>query len=237
MKILTIESPTHGTHRVLLDDDDYDRVMVMGKWNLLKVRSTFYVLAQSGSWNYLHRFIMKEELEKSPKGMVVDHINGNGLDNRKENLRVCTVAQNNQNGPPQGKIKFRGVNQHGSNYRAQIWTPKAINIGTFPTIEEAALAYDKKAKEHFGEFATLNFPDGPPPDVVQKIVEGQEEYQKIKKSRQAERQSSQDGVMWSKRYQRWQPTIYINGKRKHLGTFKTEQEAIDARLAAEREQL
>ena len=101
------------------------------------------------------------------------------------------------------------------------------------TAEEAALAYDKKVKELHGEFATLNFPDGPSPDVIQKIVEGQEEYQKIVKPRQAERQSKQRGVWWHKQSQRWRAVIKISGKQKHLGYFKTEQEAIDVRLAAD----
>ena len=250
MKKLKIESETHGTHYIKLDDDDYDRVMATGKWGIYSSsrHNTFYVGTHTPTDKNgkrktlrLHRFIMKEELENAPKGMVVDHINGDGLDNRRENLRVCAQAENarNRNVPPKGKVPYYGVGITPKSKTKRYWVSicadkKHVHVGCYYTAEEAAVAYDKKAKELHGEFATLNFPDGPPPDVIQKIVEGQEEYQKIKKSRsQAPKQSKQKGVYWNKQSQRWQPVIYINGKHKHLGSFKTEQEAIDGRLAAE----
>jgi len=204
MKTLTIESKTHGTHHVLLDDEDYDRVVAEGKWYINKSyrREVFYVMrktprGENGKQKtiHLHRFIMD-----APKGKVVDHINGDGRDNRKENLRICTNTENsrNCNRPPQGKVSYHGVRhlsgEKTKRYHVLIrFQGKKNSGGVFFTAEEAAVAYDKLAKEHHGEFATLNFPDGVPPDVMQKIIAGQKEYKEIVKSRpRAKKQSKHD---------------------------------------------
>ena len=240
MKTLTIESKTHGTHHVLLDDEDYDRVVTEGKWHIHKDphRGVFYVRTNTYENRkqtaiYLHRFIMD-----APKGKVVDHINGDGRDNRKENLRICTKLENmrNRNTPPRGEVGYYGVTDHAihqyaKNYRVAIrFQKKYIHGGMFFTAEEAAMEYDKLAKEYHGEFLTLNFPDGVPPDVMQKIIAGQKEYEKIRKYRPTEKQSKQKGVNWSKRDKVWQARLGT----KYLGRFKTEEEAIAVRLRAER---
>ena len=241
MKTLTIESKTHGTHHVLLDDEDYDRVVAEGKWYIQKDsrREVFYVRRatyENGKQKmiHLHRFIVD-----APKGKVVDHINGDGRDNRKENLRICTHAENvrNRNTPPRGKVGYYGVNYSTvktvKKYEASLkGAPKKIFGGLFFTAEEAAVAYDELAKKHHREFATLNFPNGVPPDVMQKIIEGQKEYEKIRKHRPVEKQSKQKGVSWQKNSRKkWRARL---GK-KCIGYFKTEEEAIAARLRAERE--
>jgi hypothetical protein len=242
MKTLTIESKTHGTHHVLLDDEDYDRVVAEGKWCIGKDRSrgVFYVRRatpadENGKQKaiLLHRFIMD-----APRGKVIDHINGDGRDNRKENLRICTIAENsrNCNRPPQGKVGYHGVirrrwRQTKKYYVLIRFQGKRHSGGGFFTAEEAAMEYDKLAREHHGEFATLNFPDGVPPDVMQKIVAGQKEYEEIRCRRPAEKQSNQKGVCWHKNYKKWRAQL----RRKCLGYFKTEEEAIAARLRAERE--
>lgn len=100
----------------------------------------------------LHRFI-----RESPPGMLIDHVNGNHLDCRLQNLRVCTTAQNTQNSPMlrTNKTGYRGVsyNAKRGKYRAVIMcNKKYINLGYFNTPEEAADIYNKKAKELFGEF-------------------------------------------------------------------------------------
>lgn len=245
MKKLIIESKTHGTKEVLLDDEDYDRVIQRGKWKLNRSKrkhsdDVFYVSTNGrkgvGGRVELHRFIMN-----APKGMVVDHINHNGLDNRKENLRICTHKENTRNSRASyGKVAFKGVTDKSCDHRplpycAEIKRKNSGKfIGYYATPEEAAIAYDEAAKEEFGEFAHINFPDGPPADVIHKVVKGREKYEKWKKSQQAEKQSPQAGVCWNVNRKYWHAEIQRNNKRIHLGNFETEGEAIAVRLAAEK---
>jgi hypothetical protein len=101
----------------------------------------------------------------------IDHINGDGLDNRDENLRPCTVSQNiaNSRGDKIGKkwSKYKGVvfrpevkgDKGGKQWKVRIgFQNTVVHIGSFSTEEEAARAYDRKAVELFGEFAHVNFP-------------------------------------------------------------------------------
>jgi hypothetical protein len=97
---------------------------------------------------------------------IVDHINGNGLDNRKENLRVVTVVENARNS--RGKVRSRKSQYKGVSFcigRKSPWRATIEagghgqkHLGYFSTEEEAARAYDQAAAEVFGEFAFLNFP-------------------------------------------------------------------------------
>jgi hypothetical protein len=105
---------------------------------------------------YMHR-----ELMCAQKGQEVDHINGNRLDNRRENLRLATRSQNAKNvgKKPSNKSGFKGVHKHGRNnsWVAQISVEnKMIHLGSFKTPEEAALAYNAAAQRLHGEFANFN---------------------------------------------------------------------------------
>lgn len=109
---------------------------------------------------YLHRLIAR-----CPKGMTVDHINGDTLDNRKSNLRVCSQANNvcNQSKHKDGiTSKYKGVHIHTQNgkWTAQVqYRGKKKYLGLFKTEVEAALARDRAAKELHGQYASLNFPE------------------------------------------------------------------------------
>jgi len=112
----------------------------------------------------MHRFIMDP-----PEGMVVDHRNGNRLDNRRSNLRVCTQKQNTHNSRPKGKSsRFKGVcyDKARGQWMAPVRSPdgKDIHTGRFDDEVEAAKAHDRLARELHGEFAYLNFPDAVEPD-------------------------------------------------------------------------
>lgn len=95
-------------------------------------------------------------------GYDIDHINQNGLDNRLENLRLATPQQNAANRSKVQSRKtlsqYKGVSKTHGRWAASIgFNGKAIHIGCFDTEEQAARAYDAKAKELFGDFAYCNF--------------------------------------------------------------------------------
>lgn len=101
----------------------------------------------------MHRFIMKP-----PKKLVVDHINKNGFDNRRSNLRVCTQSQNSANSLNKSDQQYRGVGRMRRFWQAYIvHNYKKIHLGTFTNQEQAARCYDKAAIQIFGPFATTNF--------------------------------------------------------------------------------
>ena len=103
---------------------------------------------------YLHRFVMSAQA-----GTIVDHKNGDHLDNRRTNLRLASKAQNAAN---TGKLStngsgFKGVVKHGKKYRAFAHKDgKTLYLGTFESPKEAACEYNKTAKKLFGKFARPN---------------------------------------------------------------------------------
>lgn len=162
--ILKSHSRSHTCHISPVDLPIFESF----KWQAVatdKKRQRYYVLARSeGRYVYLHRLILK-----APKRLAVDHVNGNGLDNRRENLRLCTRFQNSQNsvGWSRRKCPFKGVSKikratgrkGGNPWEARIcWEGKQRVIGVFKTAYEAALAYDDCARTFHGAYARLNFP-------------------------------------------------------------------------------
>jgi len=105
--------------------------------------------------------LMHREIMQPGPGMCVDHRDRNGLNNRPDNLRECTPAQNEYNKAPRGKrSRFKGVYPDGDKWYAVIkHKGKTYYLGTFDDEVEAAKARDRKAYELEGEFAYLNFPE------------------------------------------------------------------------------
>jgi len=145
----------------IIDIEDRDSVL-RHNWFAVKHKNTFYTKRNGRDSNRNKKmYYMHREILKATCGMV-DHINGNGLDNRKCNLRVCNNRQNQQNRRPQrlSTSQYKGVNWDSINsqWKSRIcFNGKQIHIGRFDSEQEAARAYDIKAKELFGEFARLNF--------------------------------------------------------------------------------
>jgi hypothetical protein len=157
MKRLT----TTNGFTVFVDDEDYEKV-IQHKWRAHKSFNTWYAEPTSastgraiGCWS-MHRFVLNP-----PRGVKVDHVNGNGLDNRRENLRLCNDSQNQANRIHLTKNTsgYRGVtwNKKSKKWQAGIKATKSIHLGLFNSPEDAARAYDAKAIELFGEFARTNF--------------------------------------------------------------------------------
>ncbi len=142
-----------GMYVALVDDEDFERINQY-HWSVVMAKRGKYAASIINQKHIqLHRFLMNP-----PERMIVDHINHDGLDNRKSNLRLATHAQNNSN---VGKYSnntsgFKGVcwNKNDKKWQAQIgFKGKLYVVGRFDDPEEAHKAYCEKAKELNGEFA------------------------------------------------------------------------------------
>lgn len=141
----------------LVDDDDYDELKQY-RWTAVVYGGIWYALRWNGSGTTL----MHRQILKAPPEFTVDHINHDGLDNRRANIRLATTAENNRN---KRMKRNKASGYKGVSYRLNRTKPwraeismngKRIHIGYYETSTDAALAYDKKAKELFGEFALTN---------------------------------------------------------------------------------
>lgn len=142
-------------YKAIVDFDDYERIS-KNKWYANMTKGKPY--AVSGGWKMPPLRMHREVLGAKP-GQYIDHINGNTLDNRKCNLRICTNQQNSWNKNKRMGKKFKGVYRQMNRWRSAICIDgKSIFIGSFSSEEEAAKQYDVKARELFGDFAKLNFP-------------------------------------------------------------------------------
>lgn len=137
----------------LVDDEDFERVSQL-KWASILDRNVLY--AQNHK-DYLpirmHRFILS-----ASKGQQIDHINGDGLDNRKENLRICTTAENgwNQRVRKDTGSGFKGVSWNKASKRWVAYIckhKKTYSLGYFIEKEDAIAARLSAEKKHYGEFA------------------------------------------------------------------------------------
>jgi len=157
---MVIEIPLTQNKVALIDDEDYD--LISGScWRAKKGIKTYYarrdVVRPNGtrSTQLMHTLITG--------WFQVDHSNGDGLDNRKENLRKATTSQNHANISKRssGSSSFKGVDWHK---RTRKWRARVMknyednHIGYFDNEEDAARAYDRMALIVFGKFAKLNFP-------------------------------------------------------------------------------
>lgn len=147
-----------NNYLAIVDDEDFERVS-RHSWQVRilppgRMYAKGMIKREDGGWRYttLHRFILGVT---DPK-IHVDHINHDGLDCRRSNMRLATAAQNGAN-KRMRKNKtegFKGVSMHrGNRWRVRVGPN---HVGCFLTAEEAARAYDIAAIARFGEFALTN---------------------------------------------------------------------------------
>lgn len=160
MKIISISKG----EQTLVDDEDYE-ILNSIKWQCFKrkryqkiekyARTTIQVDKKKVSL-LMHRVIMGD-----PIGFLVDHINGNTLDNRKSNLRLVNNSQNLMNSEPRKNCssKYKGVSfdSNTGKYKAQIQiNKKRTHLGLFENELEAAICYNENALKYYGEYARIN---------------------------------------------------------------------------------
>lgn len=158
------EIPLTQSRIAFVDDADYEWLN-RKKWRTQKryshlvyaVRGMPQVKGKRGS-EYMHRVILGL---RRGDGQQCDHIDGNGLNNQRANLRVCTITQNHQNQRKRivGTSKYKGAcwNRRDHKWQASIKVnKKLIHLGLFDSELDAACAYNKAAQKYFGEFALLN---------------------------------------------------------------------------------
>jgi hypothetical protein len=150
---------SRGRGEVLVDAADLELVSQY-RWHFLKGG---YAGAHGKASDRTQTVLMHRLILDAPSDMQVDHINGDRLDNRRSNLRICTIAENRRNRRIDGRNNstgFKGVIKATGyeRWRAEIrLNSQTIRLGRFGSPEEAARAYDEAARKYHGEFARLNF--------------------------------------------------------------------------------
>lgn len=150
-----VEIPLSQGKVALIDDEDYELVS-RHKWSYDGNGYAITSVYPGKKTLRMHRLILG-----APNGVMVDHINHNGLDNRKSNIRLCTSKQNSKNRRAwkNSKSRYKGVYWVADckKWKCEITIKgRRKYLGIFKTEEEAAKAFNDKAKELHGEFACLN---------------------------------------------------------------------------------
>jgi hypothetical protein len=201
----------------LVDDEDYEMLIGLGvRWCV----NDGY--AFNSVYGRMHRF-----LSSAPKGRMVDHVNGNKLDNRRENLRIATNSQNQANRKvSRGVSKFKGVTWQKRTYdasrgywKAQIVANGVVHyLGSYDTDLDAAKAYNDAAVKFFGEYAHLNDLSMPPSNL------------RSSSRRQVKRSSPSGykGVSFDKSRGKWVAQLVFKGVTYLKTRFQTPIEAAKA---------
>lgn len=223
------ELPLSRGEVCLVDADDYE-YLSSRKWYTGKNGYAAGVRKSEDGGNG-HTILMHRLIAKADSNQQVDHINGNRLDNRKSNLRIATLQQNNFNRPAQNpKSGFKGVyfDKPRGNYKPYISVnQKRTTLGVFASAKDAALVYDAAARLLHGEFARTNFPQINP--------NGFEEYAARAISggtrTRVNTPTKWTGVFQDKRTGRWSANVAHGGAQHHFGSFNVPEEAARARDA------
>ena len=201
----------------IVDDEDYEHLNQFN-WHIKKGRNTYYAVRTNFKLNKkipMHRIIMNPS-----DNMQIDHINGNGLDNRKENLRVCNRYQNGGNSRL-SKSNISGIKGVSWNKKNKKWVAqicinsKQGNLGSFINKFEAKEAYEKAAKEYHKEF----YSDGIHKEDKELVEEIKNTKNEFKERLRISNTSGIKGVSWDKNYNKWQAQICRNRKEMHLGYY------------------
>lgn len=159
--------PASKGYSILVSDEDYERLSKFSWYahmggGRVKAKPEYRPARRDAKPPRKVHFLAQAINGPAPAGMVIDHINGDPWDNRRENLRVCTHTENkrNQRRPRKATGAGKGVHLISGQWTACICAGNGNQrIGSYPTVREAELAYDAAALFHHGEFARLNHPE------------------------------------------------------------------------------
>jgi hypothetical protein len=154
--------PLNGGYVAFVDDEDYELVSPY-KWSTLVTGNKIYARRSEGPRRNQRQILMHKAILKSSQGELIDHKDGDGLNNCRDNLRTADRSLNAANScrSSANTSGYKGVSvsQSKRRWRAYIRVNNVcISLGHFDLIEEAAKAYDAAARKYFGEFAKTNFP-------------------------------------------------------------------------------
>ncbi|MGE5609479.1 MAG: HNH endonuclease [Bacillota bacterium] len=196
----------------IVDDQDYDRLSIYNWYRTSDGRARATIAPR------LYRLLHHLVIGAPPAGLVVDHCNGDPLDNRRTNLRFCTQTQNQWN---RGKrrmgssLRFKGIQKDRGvrKWRACIKVSgRRYNLGWWNNEEDAAHAYDAAARFYFGPFARTNFAEGE--CLLAEVIHARSDTAFIT-----------GRCCYRRPNGRWVAQLDINQKTTYLGTFATEAEA------------
>jgi hypothetical protein len=238
---MTKEIPLTRGKIALVDDEDFEELNKY-LWSAIRKRKIFYAIrtvlkADGGHMN----IEMHQQILEVSDGLKVDHINGNGLDNRRCNLRPCTNSQNlcNRGRTRNNTSGYKGVSwdKRAHKWEASIGVDgKHKHLGRFDSREDAARAYNEAAKRLHGNFARLNEIPSPNPDPNIDDIDGNgvddQPHTNSRKLHRCRRQrnntSGYKGVSWNKQCSKWRAGIEVNGRGINLGDFDSKEDAARA---------
>lgn len=200
----------------LVDDEDY-HFFSKFKWQA-SFDPRYDLWYATSSVGIMHRMITRASEDRH-----VDHIDKNGLNNQKHNLRICTISQNQMNRKTSsGTSRYKGV--YWNNTIKQWQTEITHNhvrfrLGCTQSENEAARRYNDKAKQLFGEFALLNT-----------LLELDRFYPDSYIPRTPTKTSQYKGVYFEKSKKKWAACIHSGGKKIKIGRFSSEEQAFHALL-------
>lgn len=157
---MAVEIPLTRGKVALVDEPDFPLVAGL-KWSAVFSCGHWYAARNRSRGVKPRTELMHRRILDARPSEIIDHRDGDGLNNCRLNLRRATKLQNQTNSKLRrdNSSGFKGVHSHKGRWRAKIQVIGiTIHLGVFQTAEEAALAYDAAARIHFGEFGSLNFP-------------------------------------------------------------------------------
>ncbi|HXE49531.1 MAG TPA: AP2 domain-containing protein [Ramlibacter sp.] len=156
MRLIDISTKKHPKTFCIVDDSDYE-FLSQWKWSAEQAKNKIYAVRSNKIGDKRRTMRMHNQITGIKN---IDHIDGDGLNNQRGNLRKCTHMQNMANTPKRyGKHRYKGIawQEHLQHWTSRIVSnKKRYNLGCFPTAELAAAAYNFAAKRLNGEFAWIN---------------------------------------------------------------------------------